>query len=266
VRFAPLALCALLLAAPARADDPAPAAERLGYAFEYPRILAQQRLFGIAHAVSLLAAACLDVPASSSAVQDAYAPWRARQEPAIDAAVADLGIYYLGATAVPATWDTLAQTMQLPEKLAYAAGSPALKAACATLPQALAQPRYDLAQRYRLEELMARATAAFEVEARDGYCRQQLPAELLAVHDGRYQVWREINAPLQKEAAAVLAREWPADAPDATFADWAARVRRETRVRGSREDCVDFSESLKRPEAALRNVFRMPPTRAEDQE
>lgn len=260
MRALPLALCALLSAAALHAEEaPQGAPDRLGYAFEYPRILAQQRLFGIANGVSLLAAACLDLPDAAESVQNAYAPWHEKQEAAVDAAVADLGVYYFGAADSTPDWLTLARTMHLPEALPYAADSEELKAACATLPEALAQPRYDLAERFRLEELMAQTVAAFETEARAAYCRKQFASPLREVHEARYEVWREINEPLQQQAIAALESEWPADAPDASFADWLAGVRRDTRVRGSLADCIDFSESLKRPQAALRNVFRMPP-------
>ena len=260
MRVLPLALCALLFAAPLRAEEAQQAAaDRLGYAFEHPRILAQQRLFGIAHGVSLLAAACLDLPDASQAAQDAYAPWRAKQEAAVDAAIAELGAYYFGDDTPMPDWQALAQAMHLPDALPYAPDSEDLKAACATLPQALAQPRYDLAERYRLEELMARTVAAFEVESRNTYCHKLLPEPLREIHEARYAVWREINEPLRQQAAAELESAWPDDAPDASFADWLAGVRRDTRVRGSLTDCIAFSESLRRPEAALRNTFRLPP-------
>ena len=258
-------LCVLLLTFPARAEETAPAAvaaaaDRLGYAFEYPRVLVQQRLFGIAHGISLLAAACLDVPAPTDDVQGAYAAWRARELPAIATASADLSTYYLGA-GVAATESALAKLMQLQDTLAYAPDSDQLKAACATLPQALAQPRYQLTERFRLEEQMARVVAAFEIDARDGHCRTQFPENVRQVHEARYEVWREINEPLLQQANATLVREWPVDAPTATFADWLAELRRATKVRGSLTDCLDFSASLKQPESALRNVFRMPPAR-----
>jgi hypothetical protein len=63
-------LCALLPPAARAADTPpgvAPAAgltpERTGYAVDQPEMLLRQRLFGRAHGLSLLAAACLDLPA-----------------------------------------------------------------------------------------------------------------------------------------------------------------------------------------------------------
>lgn len=231
--------------------------QRRGYAFDYPRILAQQRVFGLAHGAALLAAACRAVPASAEAAGAAYASWRRRQGGAIAAAAADMSTYYYGGGV--ADWQSLATQLGLREALGYAPDSPELAAACATLPQALEKPRYDLRERIRLEELMVQVAAGVETEARDTHCRSRLPAAVTEQHAARYGVWREINEPLLKQAMADLATAWPADAPAATFADWLAELRRTTTAGGSLADCLAFSESLKQPQAALRNAFAMPP-------
>jgi len=57
---------------------------REGYAFGKPEILVRQRLFGLAHGVSLLAAACLDLPEQSASIQNAYAAWHAQHAQAIE--------------------------------------------------------------------------------------------------------------------------------------------------------------------------------------
>lgn len=265
-RCAALLAGATLLAGTAWADAPLPevppaAPERIGYAFDYPRVLAQQRLFGIAHGISLLAAACLDVPETTEEIQGTYGAWRERQQETVDAAIAELSAYYHGDTESASDWLSLARTLRLKEEIGYAPDSVELKAACATLSQALAQPRYDLRERIRLEELMARTVAAVGIEARNGYCRGLFADDMRTVHDARHAVWLEINRPLMQEAAATLARDWPADAPAATFADWLAELRRETTMRGSPADCIVFSATLKQPETALRNAFNLPPPR-----
>ena len=55
-----------------------------GYAFEQPQLLLRQRLFGLARGLSMLAAACLDLPQHSTPIQDAYASWHqpAESQPA----------------------------------------------------------------------------------------------------------------------------------------------------------------------------------------
>ena len=265
MRFLPTVLCAALLALPVHAAEPPAAdttAERLGYAFEYPRVLAQQRIFGLAHGVALLAAACMDVPESAEAAQLAYSAWRQRQQGAIDAATAELSAYYRPVGNVDTEWQDVAKFMHLRDALPYEAASPELQAACATLPEALARPRYDLAQQFRLEELMARVLAAVDLEARHQYCRERFDEAARRVHEARYAVWGEINDPLRREAEDTLAREWPADVPAASYADWLAEAVATTRVGGSRRDCQRFSASLKQPETALRNVFQMPPAAA----
>ena len=248
-----LALGAVLCSCAVGATDPA---TRNGYAFESPRVLAQQRLFGIAHGIGLLAAACRDVPASAQAAQDAYSAWRQRQQPAIDAAVGELSVYHFGAAV---EWPALVQKLRLRETLGYAPDSAELQAACATLPQALSKPRYDLVARFRLEEFMARIVAATDIEARDHYCHDKLPDFPRELHAARYEVWREINEPAIQQASATLVSDWPEEAPAASFAEWRTELRRDTKPGGSTADCLAFSASLKSPETALRNVFLLPP-------
>jgi hypothetical protein len=250
------ALCAWLLVAHAHAQEPAAVPERGGYAFDYPRVLAQQRLFGIAHGIELLAGACR-AELDGEAIEAAYALWRVSQEAAISDATKDLGEYYFGDPA--ATSQVVTQKLALKDTLDLAPGSDELRAACASLPAALQQQRYDLAERFRLEELMARTVAATEIEARERRCRPLFSPQLLELHDARYALWREINQPLLTEATAKLAQAWPADGPADSFDEWYADLKRRTQAGGSLADCIAFSESLKRPENALRNVFRMPP-------
>ena len=153
-------LCVALLA-PAQAEDtprigdatetPAatsPALEvlpnRLGYAFDQPEILIRQRLFGLAHGLSLLAAACLDLPAHSQPIQDAYAAWHAKQGKTIEIIVHDLAGYYFGPRAAEARWPDLSRALNLRDSIEPALGEITLHAACASLPEALVRPRYEL--------------------------------------------------------------------------------------------------------------------------
>ena len=255
------ALAAVLCAVAVRAEEPVPeqaaSLRQPGYAFEYPRILSQQRLFGVAHGISLLTAACRALPEFAQTAADSYVAWRTRQQPALDAADSDLSAYYFGAG--PTDRQTLARTMQLRDALDYAPDSTELKAACATLPDALQRQRYDLVERFRLEELMARVVAAVAVEVLDRHCRERFADVERQIHVARHALWQEINAPALQQASAMLASAWPEDAPAATFADWLAALHRETRAGGTLADCRDFSAALKRPETALRNVFGMPP-------
>ncbi|HEX8987150.1 MAG TPA: hypothetical protein VF816_04255 [Rhodocyclaceae bacterium] len=252
------ALCAGLLAVTATAQDsaPLPGAElRNGYAFDYPLILAQQRLFGIAHGVELLAAACRALPPEAAAVPEAaYALWRVRQEASIAAARSDLSEYYFGRA--DASAQEVARKLALKEALDLAPEQ--LEPACASLPEALQQPRYDLGARFHLEELMARAVAATETAARERACRPLFTGELLELHDVRYQLWQEINQPLLEQGNRELAEAWPPDAPAPTFEQWYAELQGRTQAGGRLAQCIDFSEGLKRPEAGLRNVFRKP--------
>ena len=162
------ALCALLPGPAQAADAPPDGAaattaaspaealkpERKGYAVDQPRILLRQRLFGRAHGLTLLTAACLDLPAYSKSVQDAYATWHAQQGSSIETIVQDLADYYFGRRASEAQWSDLSRAMNLPDSIQPALGEVTLHAACASLPEAI--PR----QRYALDKLLAGAADA----------------------------------------------------------------------------------------------------------
>jgi hypothetical protein len=156
-RFCAGLLCAALLGL-AQAEDAAttdapsaatpPALEvnprRLGYAVDQPEILIRQRLFGLAHGMSLLAAACLDMPAHSKPIQDAYAAWHEKQGKTIEIIVHDLADYYFGSRAAEAQWQDLSRALNLKDSIEPALGDITLHAACASLPAAIIRPRYEL--------------------------------------------------------------------------------------------------------------------------
>ncbi len=163
--FLGILLAALLTAA--RADD-APQAEsaapagpaldvppqRMGYDFDHPEILIRQRLFGLAHGLSMLAAACLDLPEHSTPIQNAYAAWHAGQAGAIETLVLDLTRHYFGPRAAEARWQDLARALNLNDSIHPSLGAVSLQDACASLPEAIARPRYQL------DKLLAEAGAS----------------------------------------------------------------------------------------------------------
>lgn len=140
----------------ALADDGPPSAEekltalRLGYAFDRPDILLRQRIFGFAHGALLLVSACLDRDPQSAATQNAYDFWHAAQRAAIEQARQVLAAYHFGAQADRAQWQDIARTLGLNETIYPSLGDVPLPEACATLPQALMQPRYDFANQLEL--------------------------------------------------------------------------------------------------------------------
>lgn len=236
---------------------------RTDYAFDQPRVLVQQRLFGLAHGVSLLVSACMDQPRHLDAALTAYIPWRESQQAAITLAQIELSRHHFGPRATEAQWPDLLRALNLGNRLELSADSAELAAACETLPAALRRPRYDLAEQFRLQALLAEATAGIEAEQRWSGCRERLEGDAYILLDARYAVWREINEPRLRQAASALLTAWPADAPADSFAAWQEILRRDTRLRGPAADCAGFSEHLRQPQAALRNVFVPPPDPAQ---
>ncbi|RLJ68422.1 hypothetical protein [Sulfurisoma sediminicola] len=229
--------------------------QQAGYAFEQSRVVALQRFLGRAHGISLLVSACMDRPEYLDAALAAYIPWRERQESAIAAAQKELARHYFGSRAGEARWPDLVRALNLKNQLEPAPGAADLAAACETLPLALQRPRYDFAAQLRLQASLAEATAGAETELRWRWCREHLDDASRLVLDRRYDVWREINAPRQKQAEAALQGEWPFDAPADSLAAWQDLLQRDPLLRGDAAACEAFSESLKRPQAALRKAF-----------
>lgn len=116
------------------------------YAFDQPEILAAQRLWGITHGARLLALACNQAGKGEAA--EAWVEWHERELPHILNAGRLLAEHHFGTEAAPP--DALAGVLGLKQALALPPEQ--LEPACATLAEALAQPRYDLAKRY--EELL----------------------------------------------------------------------------------------------------------------
>jgi len=116
-----------------------------GYAFDRPELLADQRVWGIVHAVRLLAKACAQ--AGHGAAAEAWVDWVEREAAQVEAISSVLARHYFGADEAPP--DALALALGL--ELALALPAAQLEPACASLPEALVPPRYDL--RLRREAL-----------------------------------------------------------------------------------------------------------------
>lgn len=128
--------------------------QRMGYDFDHPEILIRQRLFGLAHGLSMLAAACLDLPEHSTPIQNAYAAWHAEQARAIESLVLDLARHYFGPRAAEAQWQDLARALNLNDSIHPSLGGVSLQDACSSLPEAIARPRYQF------DKLLAEADAS----------------------------------------------------------------------------------------------------------
>lgn len=137
---APPAVTPMGITAPALEVKP----EHRGYAADKPEIFIRQRLFGRIHGLSMLTAACLDLPAYSKDIRRVYAAWYEIQAETIKTIVRDLGSYYFGSRAGEATWFDLVHALNLPDRIEPAMGEVTLHSACASLPEAIPRSRYAL--------------------------------------------------------------------------------------------------------------------------
>ncbi len=146
-----------LLAAPVLAEEAGQVQEpltpvRLGYAFDDTDILLRQRIFGLAHGVHLLLSACLDKNENAEAAQQAYDAWHATQEKLLDDVRGELAVHHYGGQASRVHWQDVARVLGLRETVYPSLGDIPLQEACATLPQALMQPRYDFVEQLKVAE------------------------------------------------------------------------------------------------------------------
>lgn len=148
--------CATAMALPLRAED---AAVPQGYVFDRPELLADQLIWGIAHGARLLALAC--ARAGKGEAAEAWVAWQERERAQILAANGRLGRHYFGREDAPT--DAISAALGLASALALPPER--LDPACASLAEALTQPRYDLDR--RREELLAKVRDAEVAQGRE---------------------------------------------------------------------------------------------------
>jgi hypothetical protein len=116
-----------------------------GYAAKHPIVLTHQVLFGRAHGVGLLAAACDSDPRMGRETRVAYEQWHERQIHVIAKMAHDLARWYFTSEAQHATDADIVRALNLKPRLDPKPSASELKAACETFPQMLRGDRYDLA-------------------------------------------------------------------------------------------------------------------------
>jgi hypothetical protein len=142
--------CAFAEDTPPPDNDERLVPQHVGYTFEQPEILLRQRIFGLAHGVHLLVSSCLDKSEHAAATQQAYDTWYAQQHEAITTVRTALAEHYFGTAAARADWQDIARVLGLKETVYPSLGAVSLQEACATLPQALTQARYDFTAQLEL--------------------------------------------------------------------------------------------------------------------
>lgn len=260
-------------AAPAAPVAAAPAVprfrpERQGYAFGHPRILAQQTLFGLSHGISLLARACSLLPEEGELAREAYGAWEARNRVRIEQAEYELARYYFTPPAEEVRRLDLIQALQLKSDLGLSTDGPELKAACATLPEALAKPRYDLEAQWLLKGDVERLRRATETRELVSQCRQQTAPEAVERLDAALAAWEQANAASEAEARQRLVTDMatlpdpkqpdqPADG-EALMKTWQDELRRGVGRRlayGAAEACPGLADALPGKVHALNHAF-----------
>lgn len=228
---------------------------RSGYAFDKPRILLQQRLFGLYHGVTLLAQACKGRDEAAAA----YRSWRERQEGAIATARIDLGRHYFGGFAEEATDGQLVQAIGLKRSLEPEPGGEQLDAACATLPEALTKFRYDLGGQFSLQVLLARLQTAAGIEGKISYCRRRAGDSGMASLNEAAVKWQAQYAPALREARDAVAPRWEEAGLDRPLEQWLQRVGKAVERSTLARECNGLEPWLSTPAADPDQPFRASP-------
>ncbi|HET7775303.1 MAG TPA: hypothetical protein VFK74_02975 [Azospira sp.] len=242
--------------------------ERQGYAFGHPRILAQQTLFGLAHGIALLSRACALLPEVGEAAREAYGAWETKNRVRIDQAEAELARYYFTPPAGAVRRLDLVQALQLKADLGLPTDGPELPAACATLPEALAKPRYDLEAQWLLKGDVERLRRATETRELVAQCRQQAEPAAATQLDAALGAWEQANGEAEGQARQRLVAdlaaqpdpkhpEQPTDG-EALMKNWQDDLRRAVGRRlayGAAEACPGLAEALPGKAHALAHAF-----------
>jgi len=203
-----------------------------GYAFDSPRVLVQQRLFGLAHGVTLLASTCLadgSATKSRDTILETYSKWELAQAHIIEELQGSLSNYYFAERSAAAKWKDIAAALNLPGVLALKPGSLEMMAACDSLPETLQKPRYDLERQYRLQRLAARLAAATTTEAQADACRASLPDGAIQSMEEGMQHWREAYGTLVSDAKVTLEQQWDDAQLEGKLDDWLSQAREKGR-------------------------------------
>ncbi len=230
-----------------------------GYVFDQPRILTQQRLFGLAHGISLLADRCFDQLAHGEEVREAYAAWHQQQAKTIALAQEELAQYYFGARAGEAAWSDIVVALGLKNELSLKLDASKLKAACATLPQALARYHSDLTAQFHLQAQLNRLTVAAETEAQEETCKGLLPADAASVLDAGIQQWHQAYSETVAQAHQTVEQRWQEVKLEGTLDQWLKQARNSGRHKATVDHCAELSAWLATPAADPDTPFKQKP-------
>ncbi len=218
---------ALLMVASLQAQTQPLLPQHRGYAFEQPKILSLQRLFGLAHGVTLLAVTCLADGAATKSRETlllAYAKWDQAQTPVIEEAERTLSSYFFGDHAAEAKWSDIVTAIGLKNNLDLKPGSLEMVAACDSLPDTLEKSRYNLRQQYQLQTLASRLAKVVTLEAEGEACLPQLSESSRADLTDALARWRENTAASAEEARATLTLHWADAQLDGTLEGWISQA------------------------------------------
>lgn len=216
---------------------------RSGYAFDWPGILAQQRIFGLAHGIGLLARAC--AARNDEAAIAAYGKWQDAQKDVVERARGELAVYIFGSEEVADSM--VAEALHLKPMLGSAEMN-VLTAACASLPDVLDKPRYDLGLFLRLQRSLTQLGAAAAVKAQGDSCLASSSPDVFAKLSQNLEDWHRRFDEELAQARADLMQRWQDTGVETSFDSWLeGQVKR---GRKAERDCAKFSEWLATERAA----------------
>ncbi len=230
-----------------------------GYAFDHPRVLLQQRLFGFAYGVTLLAMTCTRESGYRQTLMPVYMAWRDQQQTTITASHRELAKYYFADRAAEAGEQDIADALKLKRELGLEPGSKKLHAACDTFASAIKNPRYDLNRQFQLQLLASRLAAAITTEIRIETCQRTLPKADIVKLDAAMLQWQQIYGAGVAEAKSTLAQHWDAAQIDGSFDSWVVQTRKNGKldIAGKTKSCNTLANWLLTRQADPDDAFNL---------
>jgi len=136
-------LILLSWAATAAAQDAQSEQRHHAYAFDNPELVSTQRAFGVGNATTLLGKACADFPEATKS----YDSWLQNNQSTLTAMTDTLAVHYRIPLGTDQLQARVAEVMRLKTSLNLSQAT--LDEVCPNLPETLALPNMNLAQRYR---------------------------------------------------------------------------------------------------------------------
>ena len=152
----------------------------------------------------------------------------------------------------------IAAALNLRTRVSPEPGSEQMAAACASLPEALQQPRYDLNALFQLEAALATTAVAIRAEAQTAACLPRLAEPARNTLQAAHAEWQRSESAAAEQAQAQLQQQWKNTRSGGSFEEWKQAVSGGY-TRTPQALCDGLAAWLRSPAAKLEQSFAPAP-------